>query len=128
MKVPYCCTASQALYENYYTNQQRGKGDFPVYVGRTSQRGHGLGNILGSLFRSILPGLKAITPHVLETGVNVVNDVSRGKNWRDALIDQVPRAINKFAFGNLTQSGRGIRRKRVQKKQSSKRIKRDIFS
>lgn len=82
MKVPYCCAASRTLYENYYANQQSGKGEFPVYVGRVSQRGNGLANVIGSMFRKILPGLKAFAPHALRTSANIIDDVSRGKNGR----------------------------------------------
>jgi hypothetical protein len=52
MKKPYCCDDSRNLYERYYDRQQKGEGEFPVYVGRYMQKGHGLGNILGSLFRT----------------------------------------------------------------------------
>ena len=34
MKKPYCCDDSRNLYERYYDRQQKGEGEFPVYVGR----------------------------------------------------------------------------------------------
>ena len=54
-----------------YARQQRGGSEFPVYIGRASKQGHGLGNILGILLRRILPFIKAIAPHALRAGANV---------------------------------------------------------
>lgn len=129
MRKPYCCEASRHLFNQYYSQQQKGGGDFPVYVGRYRQRGHGLGNIIGSLFRRILPYLKSFAPIALRTGANIVEDVSRGKTWKDSAMDRVPETISKVAFGNMNQTGSGIRRKRKSKpKRKTKRVKRDIFS
>lgn len=115
MKKPYCCDESRELYERYYDNQQRGGGgEFPVYVGRYVQRGHGIGNIIGSLFRRILPALKAITPHVLRTGANVLEDVSKGESWKQAVIKRVPEAVLEAIKG--PQTGSGSSRKRKKKK------------
>jgi hypothetical protein len=43
-------------YHKYYLNQA-GRG-YHVYVGKRYQRGHGLGSIFGSLFKSAFPLLK----------------------------------------------------------------------
>jgi hypothetical protein len=134
MKRPYCCDASRDLYEQYYTRQQSGNGEFPVYVGAYSQRGHGLGNLLGSLYRRILPGLKAIgrvAPHALRTAANIIDDVSTGKSFMDSAFERVPQTISKLAFGRADQSGSGVRRKRMRQKKSkkkAKKVRRDIFS
>ena len=130
MKRPYCCDDSRDLYEQYYGHQQKGGGDFPTYVGRYSQRGHGIGNLLGSLFRRILPVLKAAAPHVLRTGANIVEDVASGQTWRESAIKRVPetlRAVRPSAvLETLTgQTGSGKRRKKSLKK--TKRCKKDIF-
>jgi hypothetical protein len=116
MKKPYCCDDSRNIYEQYYNRQQRGEGEFPVYVGRYSQHGHGLGNIIGSLFRRILPALKAIAPHLLRTGASVIEDVKAGKSWEESAIKNVPEGFQRIAFGE--QSGSGKR----------KRPARDIFA
>ena len=120
------------MFDQYYARQQKGGGDFPVYVGRYRQSGRGLGNMIGSLFRRILQYLKSFAPIALRTGTNIVEDVSRGKTWKDATIDRIPETICRVAFGNKNQSGSGFRRKRRgQKKthkQRAKRVKRDIFS
>ena len=119
MKKPYCCDDSRELYERYYDYQQRGKGEFPVYVGRYTQRGHGIGKILGSLFRRILPVLKAIAPRLLRTGANVPEDVTKGgKSWKEAVVKRLPEA-RKGPVEN--QSGSGKRKRAVKRK-------RDIFA
>jgi hypothetical protein len=131
MKKPYCCEASRHMYENYYQQQQqqRGGGDFPVYVGTYRQRGHGLGNVIGSLFRRILPILKTYGPHALRTSANIVDDVSKGKSWKDATLQRVPETISNFVFNKNSQSGSGLRgRQTCKSKKTVKRIKRDIFS
>ena len=122
MKRPYCCDASRELYERYYDLQQRGRGEFPVYVGRYAQRGHGIGNIIGSLFRRILPVLKTLAPHALRTGANVLEDVSQGKSWKEAAIKKIPEGLEKFAFGH-TGSG-----KRKRKAKDTKDIFDGIYS
>ena len=131
MKKPYCCEGSRHLFDQYYSRQQRGGGEFPVYVGRYRQRGHGLGNIFGSLFRRVLPFLKSFAPIALRAGANIVEDVSKGKSWKDATFARVPETISSVAFGKANQSGSGAhrRRKRTAKvKKGTKRRRRDIFS
>lgn len=132
MKRPYCCDDSRDLYEQYYGRQQKGGGDFPIYVGRYSQRGHGIGNLLGSLFRRILPVLKAAAPHVLRTGANIVQDVASGQTWRESAIKRVPetlRAVRPSAvLETLTgQTGSGKRKRRKKSLKKTKRCKKDIF-
>lgn len=131
MRKPYCCEASRGLYEQYYTRQQKGSGDFPVYVGALTQRGHGLGNIIGSFFRRILPTLKSFAPHALRTAATIFDDVVGGKTIKDATFQRVPETIKNFAFGKTEQSGSGYRRKRKASKKTNKKAKRrrrDIFS
>ena len=127
MKKPYCCESSRHLFNQYYSQQQRGGGDFPIYVDRYKQRGHGRGNIIGSLFRRILPFIKFIAPHVLRTGANIVY-VSGGKSWKNAAMDRVPETISRYAFGRGGQTGQGIRRRRRVNKKKIKKRKFDKFS
>jgi hypothetical protein len=98
MKRPYCCDDSREFYERYYDLQQKGRGEFPVYVGRYTQKGHGIGNIIGSLFRRILSSLKALAPHVLRTGANVLEDVVKGKSWKESAIKRVPEGLRNVTF------------------------------
>jgi hypothetical protein len=123
MRQPYCCDASRDLFERYYDIQQKGGGEFPVYVGRYTQKGHGIGNIIGSLWRRILPVLKYLAPHALRTGANVLDDVSQGKTWKEAAIKRVPEGIEKAVFG---QTGSGKRKTTISKR-SAKRRRKDIF-
>lgn len=135
MKKPYCCDASRDLYEQYYSQQQKGGSDYPVHVGVYRQRGHGIGSVFAGLYRRILPFIKSLAPRVLRTGASIIDDVSSGKTWKqaakDAAISHLPQALTKLAFSDSSQSGSGLRRKRTlkrDKKKRSKRCKRDIFS
>jgi hypothetical protein len=130
MRKPYCCDASRRTYEEYYAQQQRGDGSFPIYIGTSHrQKGHGLGNILGSLFRRILPTLKTYAPHALRAGANIFDDVSKGKSWKDATFQRVPETISNIVFNKNSQSGSGLRRRRTCKRNKFvKSIKHDIFS
>ena len=123
MKRPYCCDASAGMYEQYYANQQSGRG-MPVYSGALRQRGHGLGNIIGSLFRRILPFLGRGAAAALMTGSKVVGDVSEGKKFKQSLKDRVPEGIKSLASSLVNQSGSGHRkRKRRQSKNKKKKKK-----
>jgi hypothetical protein len=130
MKKPYCCDASRDLYQQYYTQQQKGGGDFPVHVGVFRQKGHGLGGFFASLYRRILPFIKSFAPRLLRSGAEIIDDVSKGKTWKTAVKSQLPDSITKIAFGEDNQSGNGLRRKRSLKfkKKKAKRVRRDIFS
>ena len=127
MKKPYCCDDSRHIYEQYYTQQQKGRGDFPIYVGAERQRGHGVGNIFGGLFRRILPTLKAFAPHALRAGADIFDDMSKGKSFKDSAMQRVPSTISKVVFSNNSQSGSGLRRRRTCHRKV-KKVKRDIFS
>ena len=107
------------MYEQYYGRQQRGDGDFPVYVGAYRQRGHGLGDILRGLWRRIVPAIKTYAPRLIRAGANIVEDVAGGKSWHDAAAQRIPEAIKTEAKGENVQSGSGRRRKRA---------KRDVLS
>jgi hypothetical protein len=137
MKKPYCCESSQYLFDQYYTQQQKGYGgDIPVYLGRASQRGHGLANIFRKIWSFLFPAIKTMTPHVLRTGADIVEGVASGKTWKDSaskhassVLIKVPDAISAGIEGFKNQSGAGIRRKKTAKRRrGSKKRKRDIFS
>jgi hypothetical protein len=148
MKKPYCCEASRHLFDQYYARQQRGGGDFPVYVGRMRQRGHGIGDIFRSIWRFISPAFKTLAPHALRAGANIVEDVSSGNTWKDSTFKHVPSLVKRFpeAMHNVVsarakpkdistdvvesndQTGSGIRRRRKYKRRVKKRAKLDIFS
>ena len=131
MRKPYCCEASQHLFNQYYTRQQKGGADFPVYVGRVRQRGHGIGDIFRGIWRFLFPAIKTIAPHAMRAGANFVEDTSSGNNWKGSAMkhgatvaEQIPDAIRAGVAARNSQSGSGYRRRR----KSRKRQRRDIFS
>jgi hypothetical protein len=128
-RIPYCCDASQHLFDQYYSQQQKG-GGFPVYVGRLKQRGHGLSDIFKTIWQYIFPAIKTIAPHALRAGANIVDDVSSGNSWAGSamrhgkdVVRQIPEAISASFAAKKNQSGSGASRRKV-----AKRRKRDIFS
>ena len=135
MKKPYCCEASQHLFSQYYDRQQRGGGDFPVYVGRVRQRGHGIGDIFKSIWRFPSAVVKTLAPHALRAGANIVEDVSSGNSWKDStlkhgpsVVKQIPNAISVGVAARNTQSGSGYRKRKKSIKKAIKKRKFDIFS
>jgi hypothetical protein len=118
------------LFDQYYSGQQKGGGDFPVYVGRARQRGHGIGDIFRKIWQFISPVFKTIAPHALRAGANIVEDVSSGNSWKDStvkhgpsILKQIPQAISAGMAARKSQSGSGNRRRHTSKKR-----KRDVFS
>ena len=115
MRKQFCCDASQDLYEKYYIGQS-GNG-LPVFVGSRGQRGHGLGSLLGGLFRSAMPlirrGLAAFGKQALKTGLEIANDVTEGQAVKESAKRRVGQGIKRFASGPFgsQQSGSGKRRK-----------------
>ena len=100
----YCCDASRRMYEDYYAKQQRGGSEMPIFVGRRRQRGHGLGQIVGGLFkRFIVPFVaphakrigKQILGNVAKTGMEVVGDVIGGRSVKAAVKERGLSGIKK---------------------------------
>ena len=136
MKRQFCCDASRFAYEDYYLKQS-GSG-MPVFQGSRMQRGHGLGSILSGFFRSAWPliqtGAKAFGKQVLRTGLQIANDVSEGRNFKESSKRRIPEGIKAFAssYDFNTQGGSGGRRRKRRRKRSttktqSKRSNSDIF-
>lgn len=131
MRRKFCCEDSRRDYENYYTAQS-GNG-LPVFRGYPGQRGHGLGSILGGLWRRALPflkqGLAFFGKQALNTGSQIATDVSAGKNVVDSVKERVSEKINEYVPGFLSQTGTGRRRRRTRKtkRRITKRFKKDIF-
>ena len=126
-------------YHGYYTNQA-GRG-YPVYAGRRYQRGHGLGSILGGLFKSAVPllkkGAKALGKEALRTGLNVAADTLEGGNVGESLKRQT-KAAGRRVVNRATQrftgppGNRAIKREARQKRPSRRKTvkqirRRDIF-
>jgi hypothetical protein len=140
MKRKFCCDSSSDIYRQYYLNQA-GSG-MPVFQGSRGQRGHGLGSVLGGLFRSGLPLLKRAGKQVLKSASNIISDMAAGKKFSDVALGHIAQGISSFAHDETgsNQDGGGrtrrikrhaTKRKRKSKpKNSSKKRKRargDIF-
>ena len=90
------------------------------FNGTRIQQGYGLGNLLSSIAKSVLPLVKsrakAIGKQVLQSGVDFASDVLSGENARQAAIDRA-----KVAGSNLLRAAkRKAKPKKVQKKKRKK--------
>jgi len=140
-------------YKHYYLNQAQQKGSGgPYFAGRLFQRGHGqrgggIGNFFGSLFRKALPFLTNASKHIgkvaLKTGANVLSDTASGQRFQDSIQNRLQESgvglkrnfakQVKNAMSTQTGSGkkrkpsqqgtRGSEKKRKQTKSKSKPIK-----
>lgn len=73
------------IYQNYYqTGGDLHSGVGRVYIGKTFQRGAGVGSFLGGVFRYVLPLLKrgalTVGREALNTGLNIATDITNGKS------------------------------------------------
>lgn len=88
--------ASSQLYEDYYTRHVG--GNLAVFVGTTVQRGHGLENLFGILFRSAMPLIKretlALGKRVLNKGMRVAEDVASGQKLKQAVKRRATEAVS----------------------------------
>jgi len=133
---PYCCDASRQMYEDYYGRQVG--GEIPVFRGAKYQRGHGLGSVIGGLFRRVvLPFLKTsgqflkknkgtILANALKTGMEVADDVLEGKSLKESAKKRAWSGIKRTADSLDWQTGSGPRKRR--KSVRRRRRQRDIFS
>ena len=60
------CKHDGRLYEDYYRTQVG--HSLPVFIGGKSMRGRGRGNLLGGLFRPVVPVLKSGGKALLKEG------------------------------------------------------------
>ena len=96
-------------WEDYYYTQafpeepslQRG-GNVPFYCGPVLQRGYGIGSIFKSVARSVMPSLKEIGKSSLTTGLEVLQDVAKGKNIKTTTKKRLKE--NSLAFLDNTVS------------------------
>jgi hypothetical protein len=78
MRKHYCCDANRHLFQQYYSGQQKGGGEFPVYIGRANrQSGHGFGDVLKGLLRRLKPLVQTLAPRMLQASANLL------ENWKD---------------------------------------------
>ena len=112
MRKPFGCDASRALYEDYYTRQTG--GEVPAFYCARTQRGHGLGSILGGLFRRALPLLSSEGQILGQQAMNVASDMIDGKLFQDSAKSRLKVGTKTFVTSNpiIPQSRSGVRRKR----------------
>ena len=111
-------------WENYSYTQSfpeesslQRRGYVPFYRGPMLQRGYGLGSILKSVARSVLPSLKEIGKSALTTGLEVLEDVAKGENIKTAAKKRLKENI--VAFLDDTVSGMAPRKETQRSKTQS---------
>ena len=85
----------------------------PVFSGARIQRGHGLGSILGGLFRLlVLPfvrnNAKNVLTNAVKTGMEVADYVLEGRSLKKSADRRVPVGIKRMVRGLKFQSGSGV--------------------
>ena len=78
---------SQSSIDDYYTKQTK-VSSIPYYSGVSIQRGHGLGNIFASLFRTIAPVFKSTVAPMVKQGAKALakEAISTGAQMATAAI------------------------------------------
>ncbi|GFY59861.1 uncharacterized protein TNIN_301951 [Trichonephila inaurata madagascariensis] len=139
MFVPYNCC--QKSFEDYHIHQS-GSG-LGYYQGTPLRNCYGFGGLLRSLFRAAVPlfksGVKAVGKQLFHSGVDVLNEISKGNNFKVATqhrLKEAGRNLTEKASNKVkTMIGSGRRhKKRKQSKNNiirckSKKVEtRDIFA
>ena len=136
----HCCDTSGPLYDDYYVTQA-GSG-FPVFVGARMQRGHGIGSVLGGLFRSAMPlikkGVSTLGKQALRSGIEFAGDLLEGKSAKEAAAERSREAAGNllnqatsFVTPSVRPPGtpqRGIKRQASSARGSSKKARRRATS
>jgi len=128
----YCCDASRHMYEDYYSRQAG--GEIPVFVGSRYQRGHGLGSVLGGIFRRFIIPLfkthgKTLALDALRTGMDVADDVlGSGRGFKESVKKRVPQGIKRTAESLIRQSGSGVGGRNTRKRKKTRLRANDIFA
>jgi hypothetical protein len=99
---------SQKVWESYFRTRaiQYGHGtELGTFRGRQFQRGHGLGNILGSLFKKILPAAtkvgKTVGKELLKTSAHVASDALAGRDLVESLEQRSKQGASKLLTKGL---------------------------
>jgi len=125
-------------YRDYYKRQAGLGSSFPVFEGAEFQRGHGLGSLFSSLFRSSLPLLKRaglyLGKQAVRTGLDIAQDAVNNRNIGESAKEHFKSMGNRIVDDAKNQIGQGtrrrappIKRKRRAYKKPVRRLKRDIF-
>ena len=136
----HCCNTNSPLYGDYYATQA-GSG-LPVFAGARMQRGHGIGSVLGGLFRSAVPllkrGVSTLGKQALRSGLGFAGDLLQGRSAKEAAVERSREAARNLlkkatsvASPTVRPPGtphRGIKRRSPKKTGSSKKVKRRVTS
>lgn len=121
---------AQAYFAHYSSSQGgsgtypvfRGSGNYPVFRGAPVQTGQGLGDILRSIGRFLLPIATSAAGAFMESASSAI---SEGKNLKtasqEAIKPTIMRALHRVGEKIQTGTGRRRRRRRAKKTQVSKR-------
>ena len=94
--------SNNLLLKTYFRNQiKTGKGSNDYFKSSRIQKGHGLGSVLGSLFRVGLKaskpflkkGLKSVAKTALSTGADIAGDLIEGRNFKNSAKKHASRAF-----------------------------------
>lgn len=77
-----------------YHSRRFQHGGYPVFIGRSHQKGAGFGSVMSSLFRNVVvPVAKDVGKSLLKTGLrkagNVMHDVADGRNMMESAKEQI---------------------------------------
>lgn len=142
--------SNKALYDNLFSHTRRfpsgvqhGRGfQLTPFMGKRHQRGYGLGNIIGGLFRSVIPLLKPVLKSVarnvgkrmLKGGINVAKNVIKGGKIKQALKREANESMSDLTSDAISYVGSKIKKqkgnttRKKKKKRLSHGARRDIFS
>lgn len=105
----------------YVEHYQRGSGVLPAFEGSMYQDGNGLGDVLKSVFRAVLPIFTSGASTFLKSAAH---GISEGKSLGDAAKESLAPAAKKVvgkAVKRVVQSGKGRKKRRVYKRKNIKR-------
>lgn len=110
-------------YHEYYSSQA-GSGSGAIYRGTVYQRGHGIGNFLGGIFRTIMPllrrGAKTVGKELLKSSAGFLGDLAVNVPAKEALknrINDMGNSLKRKAENKINMMGSGvIKRRRVANK------------
>ena len=72
----------------------------PVFYGARTQRDHGLGSIIGGLFRRALPFLSIGAKILGQQAMNVATDMIDSKSFQDSTKSRLKEGIKTFVTSN----------------------------
>lgn len=123
------------LVRLYNPQSGRGMDDGLVFYKSSykRQRGAGLGSILGSLARGLIPiaknilwpaAKKYVLPHAVTAAKSFAGDVLSGRNVKESIKERGKTALKGIGEQIVTQSGSGNRRRTKSKKRKLSQVKR----